>query len=402
MNKKVKGSALTYVIIIALILMLTVMLFQLKNLLDIKQVNRLSLQILWYNQLESGINYKMNNENASILELNNLPGGTVKLTEKPWGAYSIMTASIKGFSDHFTVSALVGQQAFSDTSKRKAIYIVDDNDHVYISGNCNMKGEVYISDIGFEKTYMGGTGYRGNALSQITQKKSNNKLPLTNSWDIESTIGNSKTILYEEILDSLSISASFKPTECLHIYSEDPIIINSQNLSGNIVIQSEQQITLDRNCVIQDAILIAPYIHISSCHNSNFQCFAKDSIIIEDGCTLHFPSSLIVQDGSNPQKIKIGEACNIHGDIIAKGKLSNLIIGESATVFGRTYAKNKTELIGDIYGSCYTYELTRKINGTTYTNSLYNNTINPYLLSNMYAGCLLFQNHQKKLIKWLY
>ncbi len=393
---KTKGGALLYVIFICLVIFLLLLGFFLRNELQRDFFTKEIRELFYYENLNSALNYYLNNPEINNFSPSDNPNEDISLKRELWGAYSIVNASVKSSGKHYTKTLLVGEKPYNE--EQISLYLKESNKKTYISGKCNITGTAYIPELGIKTCYVGGSGFRGKKYIQGKTKQANKTLPETNKIE-KPTLGElDSLVFYEEILEKDSLINPFNK-KTIFIRCDDDIIINYKYYQGKIIIDSKKSITVKSNSSLTDVILSAPYIEIKSGFKGAIQCIAKDSILIEDQTFIQYPSALIVTNISDTsfQKIEIEKNCDIHSDIVIYGRDSKIKINKDNTILGRIYTPGQAELESKVYGSCYCGELFRKVNGMVYTNTIFNNEIDPTRIPPEWAGIQIFNNPQMEI-----
>ena len=169
---------------------------------------------------------------------------------------------------------------------------------------------------------------------------------------------------------------------------------------------------MGNNNQLEDIILVAPYIHFESNFKGSLQAIARDSILVENGVYLKFPSALgLVKKRGNNEKIqpfiKLLNKSKVEGAIfthqIQKTQQETKIsITKNAKVTGQVYADGWAEIKGNITGSLTCNKLILKTPSSVYENHLLNATINKKALPSNFVGSgLLNARKNKKMIKRL-
>jgi hypothetical protein len=390
---KTNGGALLYVIFICLVIFLLLLGFILRNELQRDFLTKESRELFFYENLNSALLYHLSNPEIKDFLPTENSNEDICIKREVWGAYSIVNASVKSASEHYTKTLLVGQKPFDQ--EQISLYLKESNKKTYISGRCNITGIAYIPELGIKTCYVGGSGFRGKKYIQGQTKQSEKNLPTINQIEQPSLLDTDSLIFYEEIIEKDSLINPFNK-KTIFISCDDDIVINYKYLQGRIIIDSKKSITIRANSSLNDVILSAPYIEVESGYKGAIQCIAKDSILIEKNVHIKYPSALIVTNVSDTSfhKIVVEKDCDIHSDIISYCKDSKIEINEDNTIIGRIYTPGQVQLESSVFGSCYCGELFRKVNGMVYTNTIFNNEIDPTKIPTEWSGTQMFDNPQ--------
>jgi hypothetical protein len=171
---------------------------------------------------------------------------------------------------------------------------------------------------------------------------------------------------------------------------------------------SKKGISVERTARLNDVLLFSQKIEIEANLQGNFQLFATDTIRIQDGVSMLFPSTIALIGGQCEKPlIQIGKNCTLLGDIVLQATSSTpkavCIIGVQTNIHGKVYCAGKVELRGKVNGSVYCDGFTLSTPTSLYENHLLNATIDHSSLSAYYSGSVFFSDspHYKE-IKWEY
>lgn len=403
---KLKAGALQVVLSIAITI--TLLLFAFILLVHIHK--RIDLKSDYIIEVASSTNdaikYSLNNDvvlNDTIsitpLESDNKTLGVYK---EYWGVFEkvIATARIKTYETKKV--ALVGG-------------IISDPDRT----------ASYIPRQGVKPGTISGQSFYGQQLINGTTKTSVKLPELSASLqsyldNLEQKVSSFSNNQFINLQPNTSFNNSFlKPPQI--VYSNSAIQLLSNQLIGNIIIQSRSKIVVDVNSKLEDVVLIAPEIEILNNVKGKFQAIATKHIKVGKYVSLNYPSSLVLfkknisisdtapnnSNLNNEPDIIIDNHSTIEGVIIYQGapKPNNynlqIQLKEQSKVVGEIYCNENLELIGVVEGSVFTNNFLAKQSGSIYQNHIYNGSINSTDIPAEYAG-LLFQNSKKGVVQWLY
>jgi hypothetical protein len=414
----VKAGALYYAVFISFIIALILGSLLLYFYYQHQYINAEILKTRIRDNIESGINMtladpkKFPYNQPQIINLFDDEKSTVKIERKHWGALDVVKVSsqIKRFRSERL--ALLGEYIFN--TENLALYLCDLNKYLSISGDSRIKGNSKLPRLGIKQAYIEGEGYTGDQLIYGSIKNSEAQLPPINKelvshnqkyfGDIDSF---SDSIVFAgKVLTKKTIQNSFF-SKTLILYSEKPVIIQAQHISGNVIIISEASIKIRRNARLEDVLLYSPRINVESGFSGNIQMFAQKKISVGERCNLKYPSFVALLSTSNDSEVsvEISQNTTIYGGVILMGnniEKSRLNLAKNAHVYGQVYCKGEMEHKGDITGSLYCKRLVLKTKSTLYENHLLDATINFNKLSLEYAGFDIIQKtDEKRIIKWL-
>jgi len=334
-----------------------------------------------------------------------------------WGGFELLESESSFKATKFKKLALVGSQL----PKEPISLVISENKiPLVLVGDTKIEGTAYISNKGVKAGSISGHYFTGTKLVNDQIHYGQNMLPkLLPSWEHHIT-----QLLYfipsqEDMvipIEEENKNSFFKPTQI--IYQPESLVLNETYI-GNILIKSDFEIRISKHATIMGATLVAPKIIIEKGFLGNLSCIASESIVIEEGVKLSYPSALIVKESNSAteQPTNATEATiSIVGDSHISGYLvfledrnpsstnrtkANIAIGAKATIQGQVYCQGSTQLDGTVEGSIFTRRFVTKGFGSVYVNHIYNGKILGYDLNSAYCG-LPFLNHNKGVTKWLY
>lgn len=182
--------------------------------------------------------------------------------------------------------------------------------------------------------------------------------------------------------DSGYYNSFFRPS--LEVELEDHTLMNIA-IKGNIIIRSNDSITVTSSALLEDVILIAPKIIFDNNFTGNLQVFATKKIEVGNSVKLKYPSVLCLNNTSiESGTIHINENSSICGAVILFGnpneKIENnsIEIEKEALIVCDIYCTGKLTLKSNVYGSVYTNKFVHKTASSGYDNCLADVEINPY------------------------
>ncbi len=419
---RVKAGALLYALFLVLVISIISSSFILVNYYN----NTLVIQSLkkeqLYQDVNSGINYGLTFHqeipiNSEVdIDLFDDDISKVSIGKKHWGAFYLISSKASWRNKIVSKSALIG--ANINEGENIALYLADQNKPLSLTGKTEITGNCYIPKSGVKRAYIEGKSFVGNKLINGTKFNSNKTLPPINKELIAENLKN--FIPKESITDSLmdfelfieqdSIINSFS-NKTLVLYSPVSIDISNKVVEGNIIIQSDAQIVVNRSAVISNAILYAKGIVLKENVKGNMQLFAQDSILIEDNCELNYPSVVALLGKGNAvfsRKIICKEGIEIKGSIFLSNENYDrknqaiVSIGNKTIVTGQVYSSELLELKGEVFGGVFCKKIILKTPSSVYENHLMDAVINRAELSEHFVGIPLTESiENQRIIKWL-
>ncbi len=338
---------------------------------------------------------------------------SVQIKRTSWGVFEV--ATVKAFSGKYQLTKTVEYGYSPDETLSAAIYLADLSRPLNLCGKTKITGNCYLPEAGVKRGYIEGKSFEGATLINGITKKSKNALPILNKEIIKKLEGYFKAAFfssgnYKEVdlsgIDSLS-NSFLDSTVLIRLTT-----ISDRHLSGNIIIYSDKPISVEANARLEDVLIVAPSIIIRKGFIGNLQAFATDSLLVEENCTLKYPSALGVlkKDHKTQQPfIRILNNVALTGIVFTSQsefatdlQQSLISIDKESVLTGQLYADGFADIKGEVRGMVYCSKFLLKTRSSVYENHLMDAIIDRSKLSRNYAGSgLLASGNKKKIIKWL-
>jgi hypothetical protein len=370
------------------------------------------------NDLSSGINILLTSSDSAYsrktdLSLFNNDADSVILHQIPWGLYDVGVVRAHIQKDTlfkvFTIAYLV------DSSKWAAIYLLDEDRPMSVSGKTSIVGNAYLPRAGIQPAYIDNHAYQGDKHLVIGKKyTSQKKLPalviarLGSVYSYFSAAG-------ADFMPKDTLRQSFlQPTKVFDLKRQEQTLTHIY-LKGNIILRSDTTITIDSSAVLENVLVFARAIVIKDGFHGHCQLFATDSVFVGKNCHFGYPSALGIIRTKAPKfnsqaRVSIGENTVISGSVFtyekAPSDLKPLVsIGKKDTIKGQIYSQDALDLKDHcvIEGSTFTSRFLYRNTFTLYENYLINVTINSRALSPYYlsSGIMPVVKKEKKILQWL-
>jgi hypothetical protein len=354
-------------------------------------------------------------ENSS-LEVDLFKDGNDKVIIRKtlWGGYCLLMAEAQARFVKKSAIELCGKDVFEN--EKTALYLADIGQCLSLSGKTIIKGDCYLPKSGVRSTYIEGTSFSGSRMTVGNVKNSKKQLPSVNNFMIKSNLQyfNGQGSVSDSLADinlllkNDTLKRSFYKNTLL-LSSSKWITLSNKVLRGNIRIVSSKGVTITKSVQTNDIIVYAPKIEIEKGFSGSVQLFATDTILINDGVRLLFPSFLAVPETQNTRAfISIGKGCDILGDILLttkdgiKNSRLECLVSTGSVITGRVYCEGRLELRGEADGTVYTNGFILRTPGSIYENQLLDATINFDALPVFYSGSLINEGIERyKIVKWL-
>jgi hypothetical protein len=374
------------------------------------------------NNLNSGINILLAGNDTSYssgrtISLFNNGADSVTLKRIFWGMYDIGTSVT--FIQKDTLYKTFSIAYNIDSTKWAALYLIDEERPVSLSGKTAIIGDVYIPKAGITTAYVDNKAYQGDKRLVIGKKYNSNKtLPLLSENRLaqfqQLTNANHSGDSLLNHIDSLK--QSFLLPAKYFSFKKKIQTLSNIKLSGNVILVSDTVINIDSTASLNNIIVYAKGIHIKSGFHGNVQLFAKDSISVDSNCRFNYPSCLGLLRFDKPgivavqEKIHLGNRSTLSGIIFTYEKNESILkpmidLGKGVKVIGQVYSQGglRTKDSLEIDGSVFTSQFLYQNSVTLFQNYLINITMNSKALSSYYlTGDLMpVAGKKKKVLQWL-
>ena len=338
----------------------------------------------------------------------------VSVSKAQWGGYCLLKATAKTRHHQKSAIAFCGKDVFE--KENYALYLADKQQYLSLSGKTILKGDCYLPKQGLRRAYIEGFSFVGETMIQGKIFSSEPQLPALNSTMLTSNLDylrgtrfpKDSVLEMNALLKNDTFSHSFYK-KTIVLYSDKWVTLSNKVLNGNIRIISSKGVTIRNTTKTNNILVYAPKIEVEKGFTGNLQLFARDTILVDEGVRLLFPSLICIEESQNPKAyISVGKGCNIIGDVVlttnntSKNVQALCTINPGVVVTGRVYCGSKLELKGIVNGSVFTQGFLLRTPGSIYENHLLNATIDVTALPRFYSGSLVNDPVERlKSIKWL-
>lgn len=376
---------------------------QLKNLLDLKSAIELGL----FND-----HFLSYGEEKNVLLFPGENSQSVNISKERWGLYDLIHAKLLRKSIYKTKSVLTGS-AESDYD-HLALYLADRNSPLSLAGNTKISGPCYLPKSGLKKAYIEGQNFNGSLPSPNKGQQSKKHIPSANKERISQLEklldwNQADSILNLDLLNSTKLFNSWS-NKTAAFQSHSDLKLKSLTIEGKFVIHSTKSITIE-NSTLNGVILVAPKVYIQNQIQGNYQIVATDSIVLEKGSTLLYPSSLSLIDQDDNKSFQpaiiIRDNSKVEGDVLLhseKDRYKNqllLNVDQTSSITGRAYVNGLVDLKGKINGALFCEGFILKTPSSIYSNHLLNATINRNTLPDNFISSSMFPSSNSQIVKWL-
>ena len=278
---------------------------------------------------------------------------SVRFEATAWGLFDRLL--IEAHDGSFTSSkhVIIGYRSREQSSL--ALYVSSSSPNALtLVGDARIYGNASVPQGGIKAGYYNREGYSGKQLIEGEIQASEKSLPLFGD-DLARKIEDLKQLIasgsqdFDQSIPDRMINRFTNSRKTY--YSDDAILVDSY-LDGNIVIISQSDITISSSAALDNVILVAPIIRVTSGFKGCLQAFATNEIILEKGVILKYPSALVV-DSNQGGKVTISDNCLCNGLVMLSGENDTegmIKIAKSAVINGQVVTTGKCDHEGTING----------------------------------------------------
>lgn len=335
---------------------------------------------------------------------------SVRLEQKAWGLLDV--ATVKSWSgqgmyrDSIVKTFLVGKEA-----PNYALRLSEGTSPLYVCGTTRVVGTAFLPREGVERGAFNvaqGNPYTGDKLIY-------GKTELVKPTDM-----NIYKERFEDLrgLQSLKANISLEQDSILQPFNQPTLILEGGRfnttglvLKGNVIVVASERIEVSANSVLEEVLLVAPKIIIESGFQGTIQAFAWDSLVVETGVFLDFPSVLSLlpyEERTNfSPEIVLQEGAEMIGTLMVPSfryntYKSKVTIEPTAKITGQVFVNGVLQHKGIVFGSVFCTEFLLQTPAGVYENYLLDATINRSLLPRTYlTPSTLGIKGDKQVLKYL-
>lgn len=411
---KIKAAALQYVLVISVLIGIILFAFISLVYLQQKLIVKYGFSDQSITNVQNAFRYIKGNtidyDKQVSLEFLEDQNSTTTLIKRHWGLFDRVTASSKVKNEYFRRSAIVGYQ----NNNNQALYVKDNFNSLVVVGNTKIEGNVMVPRQGVKPGNISGVSFYGKELINGKQQTSGDSLPTINNKEyLKEFMEQGPMVSVKKIgwNPNMKLYQEFSKESVL-IEGGGNIILDQVELGGNIIVQSNQKITVRAGASLENIILMAPRIELEKQVEGSFQAIASEQIIVGKNCKLSYPSALVVyklkteEDNVKEASIQIRQGTQFKGVVVylsddKKGNYNSQVrIEKDVLVKGEIYCDKNLTLEGDVQGMVTTNNFILPTPSGTYLNHLLDVEINANKLNEQYAG-LLIGGQSNQVMKWL-
>ncbi|MEL6135144.1 MAG: hypothetical protein AAFR59_17440, partial [Bacteroidota bacterium] len=183
------------------------------------------------------------------------------------------------------------------------------------------------------------------------------------------------------------------------------------SLRGKCVVVAEE-ITVTAKADLHGTLLFGKRIHFQSGFEGDIQAFALDTLWVEEGVKLYYPSVLHISKHNNQTATFLHLASNsyVQGMVTYERSLfrqsapnrgDRCYIGQGSRIEGMLYASHQLDLRGEVIGSVTAGNIVHQGPARLYKNYLVDAQINASRLSSHYLAPCIFSQAKYRILTWL-
>lgn len=316
-----------------------------------------------------------------------------------WGLYECI--SLKNFDKSICDVYLLGKSL--DTNYSPALWICDRDHSISLSGKAEISGKIYLPKNGINYINLNFDSYRGDIISSTNIYVSSKDLPLVDSAYLQS-MWDLKQALTPMVYSIPSYYYSFSNDPLFKQITDEEEILYAK---GRLILYGDR-VYLKASCKVSDIILIARSVTIESGFNGALQIMASDTVEIENGAYLHYPSGIYIHGNRNKAYLHVGSDSHIEGYAIVEGNVEggNGFIADihyrqdkGSQLMGLLFVDGIAHLEGTVIGAAYLKDCCYLSGENMYHGLIYNGKV---IRNDNISFPFLFLNdklHKKKIKK---
>lgn len=413
--KKVKGSAMVFVLVVSTIGMILASFAIMQFELSLQEEDFYLTNYKLEKNTESGIEYLLAtgdimpyNKTDEVL-LGKNENEKISVTRKFWGIYDIGTSAAAIRKKIKSKSVFIGNY----NNKQQGLYVSDLNQPVSVCGETRLDGNTFLPEKGVKRAYIEGKNYSGEQLVYGKTSRSSKELPTLSKTRLDfiknylnGNFQETDSIISFDLLENDSIVNSFKNRtlviDCNHFMN-----LNQYKFSGNIIIHCSDSVKIGEQTELENIMIFCTAANIDKPVNNGFQVFASDKINIEEETMLRYPSALFllcnnaVTGSDIENQIKVNADCIVYGSVITyktdKNPRTHVVanIQSGSTVIGEVYSNDYAQISGTVNGSVWCKKTYLKTSSSVYENYLLDTQINGKKKPKGFSGiCLENESYQ--------
>jgi hypothetical protein len=412
----IKAGSLFYAIVISLVIAILTSSILLFGYTVRSSTDRAEMQRRLVLNAGSGIQLLLSAQeivpqnSSKIIDLYNEGTDSIELSQKTWGAYSVLNSKAFFKKEERSITALCGSQ----NAERYCIRLADHDKPLAMCGKTVLKGDAFLPAAGVKRAYIEGQSFVGANMVQGIIHNSTKSVPdppesllLFLRGILSGKVTDDDSLLLTEgIIEADSLSNDFQQRTMV-FYTPGNLHIAGGAYSGNIAFLAGGTITVDPTAQLNDVILGANKICLKEGLRASLQAFAADSILLEKNVSLSYPSVLgaFKRNEAPAAVVILGEKDSVCGTIFAFKEKEvqqspGVIIRKEAFAEGEILTNGFADMQGTLHGSLSCVSLLLRTPSSVYENHLLNAVIDVIARPGVYSG-MLGSGGTNQIVKYL-
>lgn len=233
-----------------------------------------------------------------------LPGSRVTTDVLPWGLYDAVF--VRTADSLLDACRLFGAEPESAAT----LFYADNRSAVTLAGQSVLQGTLRLPRNGLIYGRVGSDFYRGPEVSRTAIRRAGNRLTAPDEeaeTRIDALLSREPQIARGTLPDSLHRSFLHHPTT---VFRLERARIGECTLRGRIVLYADD-LRIDSTCRMEHILVCARKITVGSGARIAAQLFARDTVIVEPGAALEYPSGIYAGVYAG-----IGDRAEVNGYVI--------------------------------------------------------------------------------------
>ncbi|MBR5956392.1 MAG: hypothetical protein IK022_07620 [Bacteroidales bacterium] len=329
----------------------------------------------------------------------------ISLERRQWGLYE-MIAIGHSKEDPFRRRYMMGRK--SECDNEAALWLCDRNRALSLAGRASISGLVYIPLNGINFIKIAGEKYSGDQIDNEMLRISGRSLPEVSEdvWTYLDSLERQSVDTYDfrNVPGSGKYLSFDEPTAKVHC---DIPGTTEFHLNGNVILYGSR-ITISGKSEIRDILIHAGTVTIESGFRGSAQIFCTDSVRIQSGVTLEYPSGIFLNSAGEDPCVTIKNGSRVDGYVaVYDGDRYDyalehpcLRLERGADIRGLVYMDGSCDIAGSIKGATYIKDCFYRGNGNMYAGTLYDTRIERE--DSLAFPIMLDGPYRRKIIKKVY
>lgn len=332
------------------------------------------------------------------------PSDSAAMVLEPWGLYRLAICSGRSGQQRVQKMALLGQAPGGYFAK--SLFLADHRQPLCLAGDSHLGGELFLPGGNFKTASVLGKGFTGKKLPRGPVYNSFLKKAETHIPNLHS-LQKAFSFSQKPAVYSLRDWRLRQPwdNQAFEQQLDGKLLIEACEISGKCSFAASENIEISADAKLDMVQLFAKHIYIKSGFHGRIQAFASQSIRLDSGVILNYPSVLMLMPGKEGGEISLGKSCEIVGGIGVESPPeagSTLVkIDEGSHVQGHVWGMDKLDLRARISGCVITENFILQTAGGHFHNHLRDASIDFRELPAGFAMPFLQRDAALRPVGWL-